>query len=265
MIVFGGKRRNRARRRPLTQGLSWRLPALPQLQWRGWTRTAVVVLVALAAVLGVRAALDLNIKEVRVAGPFERVSALQVEKAVRLVSRNEGLVGVDLARVQQVVREIPWVDSVTVGRTWPTGLEVHFTEQVPVARWGENGLLNARGEIFVHGLQHIPPELAQLSGPPGSESAVTRRFLDAQSRLGGIGLRLVGVSIDGRGAWQMTLDSGVVLRLGQRQVDTRFERFMTAGSRILATDVSGITYVDLRYANGFAVGRRIAKESRNNG
>lgn len=265
---FGGKPRNRARRRSASSG--WRLrlpslPALPQLRWQGWTRIAVVVAVTLAAVLGVREALNLNIKEVRVAGPFDRVSALQVEKAVRVVSRNEGLVGVDLRQVQQAVRAIPWVDSVTVGRSWPTGLDVHFTEQVPVARWGDHGLLNGRGEVFVRDLQHVPPELAQLSGPAGTESTVTRRFLDAQARLAGIGLRLVSVSVDGRGAWEMTLDSGVVLRLGTNQLDARLDRFIAAGSRVLATDVSGITYVDLRYANGFAVGRRIVKELRNNG
>jgi cell division protein FtsQ len=265
---FGGKPRNRARRRSAAPGLRLRLPswpALPQLQWQGWTRVAVVLAVTVGALLGVREALNLSIKEVRVAGPFERVSALQVEKAVRVVSRNEGLVGVDLRRVQQAVREIPWVDSVTVGRSWPTGLEVHFTEQVPVARWGEHGLLNGRGEVFVRDLQHVPPELAQLAGPAGTEALVTQRFLDAQSRLAGIGLRLIRVEVDGRGAWEMTLDSGVVLRLGNSQLDVRLERFIAAGSRVLATDVSGITYVDLRYANGFAVGRRIAKELRSNG
>lgn len=268
MMGLGGKPRNRARRRSTTTG--WRLAmpswsALPRLQWQGWTRVLVVVAVTVGAVLGVREALNLSIKEVRVAGPFERVSALQVEKAVRVVSRNEGLVEVDLRRVQQAVRDIPWVDSVTVGRSWPTGLEVHFTEQVPVARWGENGLLNGRGEVFVRDLQHVPPELAQLSGPDGTEVVVTQRYLDAQSRLAGIGLRLIRVAVDGRGAWEMTLENGVVLRLGNSQVDARLERFITAGSRILATDVSGITYVDMRYANGFAVGRRIAKELRNNG
>lgn len=267
---LGGKPRNRARRRSAP---GWRLrwptvpslPALPRFNWRGGSRSLLVVAVVVLGVLGVRAALDLSIREVRVAGPFERVSALQVEKAVREVSRGDGLVGVDLHRVQRAVREIPWVDSVTVGRSWPAGLDVHFTEQVPVARWGAAALLNARGEVFVQGVQHVPPELVELTGPVGSEAEVTRRFLAAQSRLEAIGLRLARVALDGRGSWEMTLETGVVLRLGQRQVDARFERFIAAGSRILANDVSGITYVDLRYANGFAVGRRIVKESPGNG
>jgi cell division protein FtsQ len=56
------------------------------------------------------------------------------------------------------------------------------------------------------------------------------------------------------------LSNGVVLRLGQANVDARFERFMATGSRVLANRAQEIAYIDLRYASGFAVGLR-TKES----
>ena len=46
---------------------------------------------------------------------------------------------------------MPWVDAVSVQRAWPRGLHVLVIEQVAAARWGETGLLNTRGELFVDG------------------------------------------------------------------------------------------------------------------
>jgi cell division protein FtsQ len=213
------------------------------------------------AVLLIRFALDQPIEKVAIEGRFQRVSPLDVEKAVRDVSRGQGLVAVDLDRIGAAVRRISWVDAVTVRRGWPRGITVFVVEQVPVARWGETGLLNTRGELFVNDARHIPPELPELTGPPGSQGEVTARYLAAQGRLVEAGMRLSAARLDPRGAWEFRLDNGVTLRLGRRQVDERFERFMSAASRLVAVRAADIDYIDLRYTNGFAVGWRGGKGS----
>ena len=101
-----------------------------------------------------------------------------------------------------------------------------MVEQIAAARWGERGLLNTRGELFVSDARHIPPELAQLAGPPGKESTVAQRYLAAQGRLIEAGMRLTALRLDARGAWEFDLANGVTVRLGRRQVDERFETFM---------------------------------------
>src|SRR5690606_27431559 len=132
------------------------------------------------------------------------------------------------------------------------------TEQVPVARWGEKGLLNVRGEVFVHDSRHVPEELPQLSGPVGQQAVMTERYLAAAPRLTAAGMRLTSLTLDERGAWELLLDNGVKLRLGREHIDERFDRFLNAGARIVASRATEIEYVDLRYANGFAVGWRTA-------
>jgi cell division protein FtsQ len=141
-----------------------------------------------------------------------------------------------------------------VARSWPSGLRVFVVEQTPVARWGESGLLNTRGEVFVNDARHIPPELPELVGPPGSETLMTQRYLAVQGRLEEAGMRLAQLRLDERGAWEFVLDNGVRLRLGRLQVDERFDRFMAAAARIVASRADEIAYVDLRYATGFAIG-----------
>lgn len=246
-----GAPRKRNRRRE--QGVPSRLPALP---WR-----PLAALAALAGIVGGAAsaivwALDQPIETVVVHGSFQRVSVLDVERAVKERVRGAGLVTVHLETVRRAIEQLPWVDVVTVERAWPRGLRVRVTEQVAAARWGANGLLNSRGELFMSEVRHIPPELPKLSGPPGTENAVAQRYLAIQGRLVEAGMRITALRLDARGSWEIDLDSGVTVRLGRRQVDERFERFVVAALQLVAQRSADIAYVDMRYANGFAVGWR---------
>jgi len=121
------------------------------------------------AVMLTLGSLDQNITQVSVTGRFQRVSPVEVEQAVKARVRDIGLVSVDLAAVRRAVEQLPWVDSATVERQWPRALSIRVVEQVAAARWGANGLLNTRGELFISEARHIPPELPRLSGPQGSE------------------------------------------------------------------------------------------------
>src|SRR5215470_7038783 len=147
------------------------------VDWRRWGVT-LASLAGLAAAIGVVLwTLDQPIEAVAVAGRFQRVSPAGVERAVKERVHNVGLVSVDLGAVRKAIAAIPWVDTVTVQRAWPHGLRVVVAEQVAAARWRETGLLNTRGEIFANDLHHVPSELAELSGPDGSEHVVAQRYL----------------------------------------------------------------------------------------
>jgi cell division protein FtsQ len=174
-----------------------------------------------------------------------------------------GFVSLKLGDLKTVLKKIAWVDRVRIERRWPDGVRVNITEQIPGARWGEHGLLNSRGELFLKDARYMPPELPQLNGPDGAEAEVARLYLDTFPRLAGVGLHLVRVTLDARGAWELTVTStqanannngGVVVRLGRQDKDERLNRFLDAASPVIATRIGEISYVDMRYSNGFAVG-----------
>jgi len=231
----------------------------PRISAAALTRLGVGAL-ALAA-LGIAGtltvgALDQDITQVSVSGSFQRVSPVEVEQAVKARVRDVGLISVDLAAVRRAVEQLPWVDDATVERQWPRALNIRVVEQVPAARWGANGLLNTRGELFISEARHIPPELPRLSGPRGTEAEVARRYLAAQGQLIEAGMRLTAVRLDPRGAWEFDLDNGITVRLGRRQVDERLQRFVAAGVGQIAAHANDISYIDMRYTNGFAIGWR---------
>ena len=229
---------------------------LPAINWRRWGLTTLT----LAAILGGMALLgvflDQPIQRVLISGRFQRVSPGDIERAVKERVRGAGLVSVDLPSVRSAVAAIPWVDTASVQRSWPRGLSVTVVEQVAAARWGESGLLNTRGELFASAATHIPPELARLSGPEGSQALVAARYLAAQGRLVEAGMHLTALRLDERGAWELDLANGITVRLGSRQIDERFERFMITAIKLIAQRADDIAYVDMRYSNGFAIGWR---------
>ncbi len=241
----------------------WRMP---DVDWRRLGVAAAVVVSLAVLALAVEALLDQPIERVAVLGQFKRVSPMAVEEAVQERVRDTGLVAVQLDAVRRAVEQIPWVASAQIARRWPRALEITVTEQLAAARWGTNGLLNTRGELFVSEARHIPSELPQLAGPEGSEGLVAKRYFAVQGRLVEAGTRITAMRLDQRGAWEFDLDSGITVRLGRRQVDDRFERFAATALRLIVQRATDISYVDMRYTNGFAVGwrdgeRRVASGS----
>jgi cell division protein FtsQ len=215
------------------------------------TLGALAIVAALAAVVHV--ALDRPVRRVLVEGAFQRVSPPEIESAVSEIVRG-GLASVDLPTVRARIEKIDWVDSAVVTRQWPDAIRVVVVEQVAAARWNDTGLLNARGELFIRNARFVPPELPLLQGPDGSEGAVAQLYLDAQGQLLEAGLRLTGVSLDERGAWALQLGNGLVVRLGRQDVTGRLDRFIRLASPMVAKRAAEITYVDMRYTNGFSVG-----------
>jgi cell division protein FtsQ len=255
-----GRRRNRRR---VESRLALKLPA-SVLNWRKRARLVLAPpLVAAAlygAFTGIAALLDQPVRKLIVEGTFQRVTSIQVEAAVA-DELGAGFLSLDLGKLRERVQAIDWVDRVNVGRAWPDTLIVRVTEHQVAARWGEEGLLNVRGELFTEHAQHAFPELPSLAGPKGSEQDVAKRYLAVRGRLAEADLTLERLAMDERGAWSLVLGGGQEIRLGRRDIDDRLLRFFDVVAPALAAELPRVRYVDLRYTNGFAVGWRAAENA----
>jgi cell division protein FtsQ len=254
MLPFA--RRNRMKNRAKAEKPPRRWPRL-FTEWRAYARRAAVLVVVVGALGALTWALDRPIRVISMDGRFQRVSPGEIEKAVAPFTQ-AGFMSADLDRIQRAVEAVPWVDHARVQRRWPNSLHVTVVEETAAARWGESGLLNTRGQLFVREAAHVPAELPRLNGPDGTESEVAERYLAVQGRMLEAGMRIAALRLDERGAWEMDLDSGVTVRLGRRDVDERLDRFIRTASQVIAHRLNDINYVDMRYSNGFAIGWRNA-------
>lgn len=244
------KMRKQAKKRKQRKPRKLRMPRLGLAKLSAVPAAFLVVFVSyeLSAAL-----LDRPIRTLSIEGPFERVSALQIEAAIG-EELDRGFFSASLAQIQERVVALPWIDQANVVRRWPDALEVSVTEQIPAACWGERGLMNTRGELFVESARHVPAELPRLSGPGGSAAEVARRYLEIRKHLIPLGLDLRRVHLDARGAWDLTLSNGVEIRLGRRDTDERARLFIDVVANIVSSREADIDFVDMRYSNGFAIG-----------
>lgn len=245
------------RRKQKSQKRKVRLPALPL---KG---VAVLSLAVVAVFLSYRFSaelLDRPITSITIDGPFQRVTALQIEEAIS-DELGAGFFTANLASIRERIVALTWIDEARVARRWPGTLTISVSEQIPAAIWGERGLMNTRGELFVDDARHVPAELPRLRGPEGQSSVVARRYLDMREHLMPSGLDVRAVTLDARGAWSVTLGNGIDVRLGRRDVDARVQLFLDVAANIVSSREAEIDFVDMRYSNGFTIGWKNGSKS----
>jgi cell division protein FtsQ len=223
------------------------------INWRAVLAPPLILLAALALLGAGRAAVDRPVEALIVEGTFQRVTPVQIEAALA-EELEQRFLALDLDRLSQTVADLDWVDTVALERLWPGSLKVRITEHQAAASWGDGGLLNTRGELFVTDARHIPAELPRLSGPEGRSAEVAQRYLKMHDELVPRGLDLRRVHLDDRGAWDLTLQNGIEVRLGRRDVDARSELFLVVVAVIISSRSADIDFIDMRYSNGFTIG-----------
>lgn len=210
----------------------------------------IIIMIGRVAMLWL---MDRPIESVVINGAFQRVSAIQLEEALSPHVQT-GFLDVDLHAMRAELASIPWVANASVRRRWPGLIEVQIVEQQPSACWGERGLLNIKGELFVTEASHIPVELPRLDGPDGFEGRVAAMYFRIENRLEQRGMAAVSLRLDNRGAWEFKLSNGIQVRLGASTVEQRLDRFFIALDQVLSSQAEHVEYIDMRYTNGFAIG-----------
>jgi cell division protein FtsQ len=193
-------------------------------------------------------------REVVVTTPLSRTSGAHLEAVIR--SELAGtFFTMNLDRARAALGRVPWVRGVALRRQWPRRLEVEVDEHAPFARWNDNALVDANGEVFV---ASYAGELPQFRGPDGQAGLMTARYREWAALLAPLALQMTGLDLSARGGWQIHAadDAGALtLDVGRDDVVGRLERFVAIYGRtmgVLAHAGTHVDHVDLRYRNGFA-------------
>jgi len=210
---------------------------------------AAALLVLVAVAMQVAQLPAFSLREVRVGGELKHVTRDQVEDVVRRELMGNFFT-INLAATRAAFERLPWVRHANVRRQWPARLDVVLEEHVPFARWATTALVNTHGEVFRAAYDE---ELPIFVGPDGAAREIAIQYRYFRRSLGAIGETPVEVQVTARRAWQVKLASGMTLALGRESVEERLARFVTVHDRTLGQLNRRIDYVDLRYANGFAV------------
>lgn len=240
-------------RADLTAGTAPASVQSPVVRLLAWCTAVLLIAAALLPLVprlgGPRAALTLEI-----GGDLQRVPADAVRRVVapRL---DKDFYELDLASVKAAVEALPWVARARVERAWPATVRVYVQEHHAIARWGERDLLSDAGVVFTP--PAIPGDLAgapRLSGPEGGQGAVRDAFDGLRAQLADTPFVPVALAQNARGEWTARTEQGIELRLGRGAPLDAVATLAGPVRTALEGRLQEVTYVDLHYINGFAVG-----------
>jgi cell division protein FtsQ len=143
------------------------------------------------------------------------------------------------------------VRDASVRRRFPDAVEVTFQVHEPLARWNDAALVSTRGEVFSAEYEGALP---RFRGRDGSTASMAGEYPAIVRTVATLSAHVVELSLSPRGAWEVVLDSGLVLELGRDDIEARLARFAQAWPQVSARALES-KHADLRYANGFALTR----------
>lgn len=207
------------------------------------------------------------LRAVQLSAAPHQVNTAQIEAVVR----NEvhgNFFTVDLENTRRAFEKLPWVRKVSVRRHFPWRLDVSLEEHMALAHWNGAELVNTHGEVFAVECERVMPEalgthrpppcgetdqaLPRFIGQPDTAAEVARMYTAFREQLAPLRLEIAQISLSPRRAWQLHLNSGMVLELGHEQPQQRMARFVAVYPYSMAPMQRTVSYVDLRYQNGFA-------------
>lgn len=191
------------------------------------------------------------IKEVKIAG-MQHVNHDEVQRLlIPLV--NKGFFAVSVEHIKESVAQFPWVADASVRRVWPNQIIIQVAEKSPLARWNEGKLLSTSGQLFSPARDTYPVGLPQFIGPEGVQLKMMENYAQVNNVLASLHVKITRFEMSPVHAWSLTLNNGIKLQIGQKDILTRVADFVKVYPKIIGDRASEVDCVDLRYSNGLAV------------
>lgn len=171
----------------------------------------------------------------------------------------KGFFGIDIENVQEGLKNIPWILQASVRRIWPDKIFVSIEEHVPLAYWGENGILSTEGTVFFprDPKKFQGARLPYFNGPIERAKEMQQQYLVFLEMVAPLGLTIHALNLSDDGAWKMRLENGIDIVIGKSALTDRMARLVLAYPNIrnkYKENYQDIDRFDLRYTNGIAVG-----------
>ena len=192
---------------------------------------------------------EFSVRQVKVVGNLHNVTSQQIETVVHRELKGNFFT-MDLIATKVAFEKLPWVRSANLRRQWPDRIDVSLEEHQALARLRDSALVNNHGEVFDAASDTVLPV---FFAPLDYVKDITQHYLKFREQLGGIGLEQKQIKVNARGAWEIHLGNDMVLELGRERIDERMARFVAVYPVSITIMPEPVSYVDLRYANGFSV------------
>jgi cell division protein FtsQ len=195
----------------------------------------------------------LPLSKIVLQGDLRYVSAHDVQIAFANLDHIGTFMSQDIDELQRAVQVIPWIDHASIRKQWPDTIKVFLTEHHAKAIWNGISLLDDQANIFNGDVGLLDGEYVKLYGPDDSALEVMNAWEKYNPKFKQLGMQITSLVLNERRAWQIILDNGIRLELGKESIEERIARFISLYT-YFGSKAEKISYIDLRYDTGAAVG-----------
>ena len=205
------------------------------------------------------------VREVYLSKPLVRVQIEDIRAGIA-PAIGGNFFTVDLKAIRQGAERQPWVYRADVRRQGLGSVALDIDEQVPVARWGNEGergfsvWLNRDGDTFEVADSTLPKDtgaLPVLHGPLDTGNDLMARYVRYNTLLQPTGRTIRQLDQSPRLSWSMRLDNGTRIELGRERTlnsaDDLVATFVQLYPQLIGNRAVAPIVVDLRYPTGVAV------------
>ena len=195
---------------------------------------------------------------------------------------NGGFFSLDIDKFRsELLFSLPWVEEVRVRKVWPDKLLVSIKEHQPISRWvsidklqknpeysqNDIELLSRNGVVFYPKLTDKQTKkfnrMAVLSGPEMNAKIILETCVKINKSLKKLNSRVQQCGMNGRRSWLITLNNGIVIKLGKENVMQNLHQYIDVFSDQLSKYFDQVDYADLRFSNGFSVKWKVTNDESN--
>ncbi|CAD5106842.1 cell division protein FtsQ/DivIB [Zestomonas carbonaria] len=204
---------------------------------------------------------DQPISRVSVSGELSYISQQAVQQRLAPFVGGARFLSVDLNGMRTELESMPWIARAEVRRVWPDQVSIRLEEQLPVARWGDEALLNNQGQAFTPRELANYENLPQLVGPQRAQEKVMQQYQMLSQMLRPLGFAITRLEMRDRGSWFLSANESssgqsIELAIGRDHLVEKMRRFIAVYDKTLKEQIANIARIDLRYSNGLAVAWR---------
>jgi cell division protein FtsQ len=197
-------------------------------------------------------AFDKPIHRVVIRGDLRALDQKAIENAVAIYD-TDSFLDINLAALVDQLEAQPWIARARARRQWPDTVDIEIVEESPIAYWGSQWMVNAKGRIFEHqGLYQDKP-LPRLWSETAIPADTMNYYQIFEHQLQSIGLRLRGISQNLQGDWQLSLDNGLRVILGRADPASSVRYFVSIYQQVVLPAKQAALVVDMRYRHGAAI------------
>lgn len=198
---------------------------------------------------GISSAAGLSIDAVRFTGQSE-TAELDIMRALDLPAHGS-IVFFDAAAARERIEALPWVETATIRKVYPSTLDVQVTEREPYALWqrgGEVVLIDEAGRI----ISEYSNRFSRLPLVVGEGAAGRSRAARAPRRVSSLQDEVRAATFVANRRWDLTLRNGMTVHLPEDDLLPAIIQLVSLdqGNQLFARDIE---VIDLRMADRMTV------------